>query len=293
MRNAPPSLSRPYWQRELRRIIFEADTPAGKAFDVVLLASIALSVLVVILESVASIRDAYGPLLLGIEWFFTILFTIEYILRLIAVRRPLRYARSFFGIVDVLSILPTYLSLLIPATHYLLVIRILRMLRIFRVLKLAEYLEEATILRRALVASQRKIVVFLLAVVSLVVVIGTMMYVIEGEEHGFTSIPVGIYWAVVTLSTVGYGDVSPQTPQGQALAVVVMLVGYGIIAVPTGIVTYELAQGGPPARVTTRSCPHCSGEGHDPDAIYCKLCGERLEAIELPPVGQAEPSAAE
>jgi voltage-gated potassium channel len=267
MRNGNQSLSRPAWKRELRRIIFEADTPAGKMFDVVLMVSIALSVVIVILESVPSINDVHGPLLLAIEWFFTILFTIEYILRLIAVQRPLRYARSFFGVVDVLSILPTYVSLLIPVTHYLLVIRILRLLRIFRVLKLAEYLEEATILRRALAASQRKISVFLLAVVTLVVIIGTLMYVIEGEEHGFTSIPIGIYWAVVTLSTVGYGDVSPQTPLGKAFAVVVMLVGYGIIAVPTGIVTFELAQGVPRARITTRACPHCSGEGHDPDAL--------------------------
>jgi voltage-gated potassium channel len=263
------------WQQRLHTVIFEADTPAGKAFDVVVMAAITMSVLVVILESVAGIRARYGQELLAIEWFFTFLFTIEYGLRLLSVRRAWGYAKSFFGIVDLLSILPTYISLLVPGTQYLLVIRILRLLRIFRVLKLVEYVGESGVLGRALWASRRKIGVFLLTVLTLVVIIGTLMYVVEGEEYGFTSIPVSIYWAVVTLTTVGYGDLSPQTPLGQALATLVMLLGYGIIAVPTGIVTLELNRAHP-TTVTTQSCPMCAAEGHDSDARYCKHCGSQL-----------------
>jgi voltage-gated potassium channel len=263
------------WQRRLHTIVFEADTPAGKAFDVLVMASIVISVLVVILESVASVRNAYGPALVALEWFFTIVFTVEYGIRLLSVRRAWRYVTSFFGVVDLLSILPTYMSVLIPGTQYLLVIRILRLLRIFRVLKLVEYVGEAGVLGRALLASRRKISVFLLTVVTLVVIIGALMYVVEGEAHGFTSIPLSIYWAVVTLTTVGYGDLSPQTPLGQALAMVVMLLGYGIIAVPTGIVTLELGRT-PPPEVTTQACPMCAAYGHDRDAVYCKYCGSQL-----------------
>lgn len=263
------------WRHKLHEIIFEADTPAGKAFDLVLIASIVLSVIAVMLESVQSIRDSYGEILYAVEWFFTVLFTLEYMLRLLSVNRPLRYATSFFGIVDFLAIIPTYLSLVLPGSQYLLVIRILRLLRIFRILKLAEYLVEADILRRALRASRRKITVFLLTVLSLVVIIGAIMYVIEGPENGFTSIPISIYWAIVTLTTVGYGDVSPRTPLGQALASLVMLLGYGIIAVPTGIVTVELSRAGR-AQVSTQACPACGATGHDDDAVYCKYCGEKL-----------------
>jgi voltage-gated potassium channel len=263
------------WRGRLHEVIFEADTRAGRAFDVTLIGLILLSVLAVMLESIGSVRARYGGWLYAAELTFTILFTLEYVLRLMSVRRPLLYASSFFGVVDLLAIVPTYLSLLVPGSHYLLVIRILRLLRVFRVLKLAEHLSEADVLMRALRASRRKISVFLLTVLTLVVVIGTLLYVIEGEENGFTSIPVSIYWAVVTLTTVGYGDISPKTPVGQTLAAVVMIIGYGIIAVPTGIVTVEIAQA-VRMPVSTQACPDCSSQGHDVDAVYCKYCGAKL-----------------
>jgi voltage-gated potassium channel len=271
------SRQRAAWRDRLHAIIFEAETPAGKAFDIILLISIGISVLVVMLESVPVVEAHYGRHLLYVEWFFTLLFTIEYVLRLISVLRPLAYARSFFGIVDFLSIVPTYLGLFISGAQYLLVIRILRLLRIFRVLKLVEYLEESRELTTALWASRRKISVFLLTVVTLVFIIGAAMYVIEGPQNGFTSIPISIYWAVVTLTTVGYGDITPQTTVGKTLATIVMLMGYGIIAVPTGIVTMELSRGRPrPQEALTRACPTCGREGHDPDAEYCKYCGSSL-----------------
>jgi voltage-gated potassium channel len=260
----------------LHEIIFEADTRAGRIFDLALIWLIVLSVATVILESVRSVRAQYGNVLYALEWFFTVIFTIEYLLRLLSVRRPVRYARSFFGVVDLLAIIPTYLSIFVPGSQYLLVIRILRLLRVFRLLKLSEYVAEADTLRRALRASRRKISVFISAVVLLVVIIGALMYVIEGEAHGFTSIPVSIYWAIVTLTTVGYGDLSPRTPFGQILASVVMVIGYGIIAVPTGIVSVELAQAVRQQKVSGQSCPSCSAEGHDPDAQFCKYCGARL-----------------
>lgn len=267
----------PRWKIRLHEVIFEADTPAGKAFDIGLIASILLSVIVVMLESVKGVRTVYGTALNGIEWFFTGLFTLEYILRLISVRRPWRYAFSFFGIVDILALLPTYLSWLIPGGQYLFTIRILRLLRVFRILKLSEYLSEATILTTALRASRRKISVFILTVLLLVVIIGSLMYLVEGEENGFDSIPTSIYWAIVTLTTVGYGDLSPQTPAGKALASLVMVMGYGIIAVPTGIVTVELSQAArKPQQINTQSCPSCGLEGHDSDAVFCKYCGSAL-----------------
>jgi voltage-gated potassium channel len=259
----------------LHEIIFEAETPAGRAFDFVLLGCIILSVLAVVLESVGSLRTAYGDILVTVEWAFTILFTVEYLLRLLSVRRPLRYARSFFGIVDLLAIVPSYLSLFLPGSHYLLVIRILRLLRVFRILKLSEYLVEADVLVRALRASRFKISVFLLTVITLVIIVGSTMYVVEGEANGFKDIPTSIYWAVVTLTTVGYGDLAPRTALGQLLASMVMLMGYGIIAVPTGIVTLELSRASQPA-ISTQACPSCSAEGHDPDAVYCKYCGSQL-----------------
>lgn len=265
----------PNWRHHLHEIIFEADTRAGKAFDVALLWAILLSVLAVMLDSVAAIREAYGPTLRRIEWFFTFLFTVEYGLRLVSVRHPGQYARSFFGIVDLLAILPTYLSLAVAGTQSLLVIRTLRLLRVFRVFKLARYVVEADTLLRALRASRVKILVFLWSVLSIVVVIGALMYLIEGEAHGFTSIPVSIYWAVVTMTTVGYGDIAPETVYGQILASVLMIVGYAIIAIPTGIVSVELASASR-AEVSTQACPACSKEGHDADARYCKHCGERL-----------------
>lgn len=263
------------WRSTLHEVIFEADTTAGRAFDIVLIASIVLSVVAVVCESVNHIETSYGALLRAIEWFFTILFTVEYALRLVCVTRPLRYATSFFGVVDLLAILPTYLSILLPGSHYLLVIRALRVLRVFRVLKLAQYLNEAQLLSQALYASRRKIAVFLFAMLTLVVIIGALMYMIEGEQHGFTSIPRSIYWAIVTLTTVGYGDIAPQTNVGQALAAMVMILGYGIIAVPTGIVTAELSRVSS-QDISTQACPACAAEGHDIDAIHCKYCGAPL-----------------
>ncbi len=262
------------WRKKLHEVIFEAETPMGKAFDIVLMWAIILSVLTVVLESVKSIRQEYGLLLYYLEWFFTFLFTIEYILRLLSVRKPWRYAFSFFGWVDILAIAPTYLSFFIPGLQYLLTIRILRLLRIFRVLKLSEYISEAQLLTTALKASSRKIGVFLLAVLSLVTVLGSLMYIIEGEENGFANIPYSIYWAIVTLTTVGYGDVAPQTPLGQVFASIVMIIGYGIIAVPTGIVTVEISRA--VGNTSTESCPSCTAHGHESDADYCKYCGEKL-----------------
>jgi len=259
----------------LHEIIFEADTPAGKLFDVLLILSIVVSVVLVMLDSVSSIRQSYGDLLYLGEWVFTILFTIEYILRLYSVGRPLSYATSFFGVVDLLAILPTYLSFIFPGSQYFLVIRILRVLRIFRVLKLVQYVGEARHLMRAMRASRRKITVFLFAVFTLVVIFGSVMYIIEDSQSGFTSIPQSIYWAIVTMTTVGYGDILPQTGLGQTLAALIMIIGYGIIAVPTGIVTAELAQVYKKS-ISTQACPQCSAEGHDPDAEYCKYCGANL-----------------
>lgn len=259
----------------LHEIIFEADTPGGKLFDLLLILSIIISVILVMLDSVSSIRQSYGRLLYFGEWFFTILFTIEYIFRLYSIGRPLAYATSFFGLVDLLAILPSFLSIIFPGTHYLLVIRILRVLRIFRVLKLAQYLGEIHVLNRALLASRRKITVFLFVVLTLVVIFGSLMYLIEDPEHGFTSIPRSIYWAIVTLTTVGYGDISPHTALGQAISAIIMIIGYGIIAVPTGIVTAELTQAYK-KNVSTQACRQCSAEGHDADAKHCKYCGAGL-----------------
>jgi voltage-gated potassium channel len=264
------------WRETLFEVIFEADTPAGKWFDIVLIVLILLSVVTVMLDSVAGIRSAHGRLLYGIEWCFTVLFTAEYVLRLVCVGRPLRYAVSFFGVVDLLAILPTYLSLLVFGSRYLAVVRLLRVLRVFRVLKLGHHIKEAGILKKALYASHRKILVFLFVVLTLVVIIGSLMHVIERGENGFTSIPRSVYWAIVTLTTVGYGDISPQTAPGQFLAAIVMILGYSIIAVPTGIVTVELAQASVPSRLNTQACPSCSAEGHDSDAVHCKFCGAKL-----------------
>jgi voltage-gated potassium channel len=263
------------WRLALHEIIFEADTRSGKVFDIILIVSIVLSVVAVMLDSVASIRVNHGPFLYRMEWFFTILFTIEYLLRLTCVTRPLYYAKSFFGVIDLLAIVPTYLSLIVPGSQYLLVIRSLRILRIFRVLKLVQYLGEIQILAAALRASARKILVFIFTVLTSVVILGSLMYLIEGAEHGFTSIPRGIYWAIVTLTTVGYGDISPSTSLGQALAAMIMIMGYGIIAVPTGIVTVELAQASRQP-ISTQACLACSAEGHDADAVHCKYCGAKL-----------------
>jgi len=270
MTNGPSKL-----RNTIHEIIFEADTPAGKAFDVALLVLIILSVIAVMLESTKTIEVRYGNLLRTFEWIVTIIFTIEYLLRLYCVGKPARYARSFFGIVDLLAILPTYLSVLIPGAQSLLVIRALRLLRVFRVLKLAHFVGEASELRAALSASARKIIVFLGAVLTIVVIVGSMMYLIEGQENGFTSIPVSIYWAIVTMTTVGYGDIAPQTALGKILASAIMIMGYGIIAVPTGIVSVELA-GVTRRRINTQACPECGAGGHDGDAVHCKYCGGKI-----------------
>lgn len=264
------------WREPLRRIIFEADTGPGKLFDVLLLWSIVISVLVVMLESVPAIREHYSGSLRTLEWTFTLLFTVEYLLRLAIVPRPMAYARSFFGIVDLLAILPSYLSLLLPGAQSLMVVRGLRLLRIFRVLKLARFLEEGRVLTRALYESRYKITVFVVTVLTLVTLIGALMHLIEGPENGFDSVPRGMYWAIVTLTTVGYGDISPQTWLGQSFASLVMIMGYGIIAVPTGIVTAALSRPVESRLVDTRVCPQCAGEGHEVDAKYCKFCGSGL-----------------
>ena len=262
------------FRRRLHEVVFEADTPAGKLFDIGLFLAILGSVAVVMLESMASIRAEAGLTFRTLEWIFTALFTAEYVLRLASVRNPWRYATSFFGIIDLIAILPSYLSLLIPGAQRLLAVRILRLLRIFRVLKLADYLSESNLLWQAMRASRRKITIFLFTVITIVIVVGTAMYVIEGEAHGFTSIPLAIYWAVVTLTTVGYGDLAPATVPGRVLAAVVMLLGYAIIAVPTGIVTMELSRAVHP--FSTQSCPGCLAQGHERDAVYCRHCGTHL-----------------
>jgi voltage-gated potassium channel len=263
-------------------IIFEHATATGRLFDVALILTILASVAVVMLESVQPVRSRYGAELIVLEWIFTLLFTVEYLARLWSVDRPRRYALSFFGLVDLFAVLPTYLSLLVPGGQVFIVIRILRVLRVFRVLKLAQYVGEATVLRAAIRASRFKITVFLISVVCIVVVVGSLMYLVEGPDSGFTSIPRGVYWGVVTLTTVGYGDIAPQTAAGQALAALVMILGYGIIAVPTGIWTVELAQQARRERqadrgVVGRVCGHCGRLEVDPEAAYCRYCGGSLK----------------
>lgn len=269
--SAPPGL-----RARLHTVIFESDTPAGKAFDVGLLWAIVLSVVAVMLESVSSFRLQHGVLIRNIEWLFTVLFTVEYGLRLVSVRRPLLYALSFFGLVDLLALLPSYLSLFLPGTQSLLVVRVLRLLRVFRVLRLASFLGQAEVLLTALRASRQKIIVFLGAVLSTVVIMGALMYLVEGEANGFDSIPRAMYWAIVTMTTVGYGDLTPKTVLGQFIASLLMIMGYGVLAVPTGIVSVELANASRHPAIDPRACPGCGLEGHDLDAAYCKSCGTPL-----------------
>lgn len=260
------------WRRKLYTVIFDADTFAGKLFDVVLIAAISISVIVVMFDSMVEIRSEHGDLLRFAEWFFTILFSLEYLVRIICVKSPRKYIFSFYGVIDVLAVLPTYLSLFLPGTQYLLTIRVLRILRIFRVLKLVKYLDEANYLTQALAASRRKISVFLFAVIMIAIFAGSLIYVVEGQENGFTSIPTSIYWAIVTLSTVGFGDIAPVTALGKFIAALIMVLGYGIIAVPTGIVSYEMARIGKKPRI----CPNCEATDHDKDAVHCKKCGAKL-----------------
>lgn len=266
-------------RKRIYTVIFEAETAIGKGFDMLLLILILTSVAVVMLESVPYIREAYGDWLTTAEWFITILFTVEYALRLVAVRHAWNYARSFMGIIDLLSILPTYLSLMFVGPQYLVTFRAIRLVRVFRVLKLTRYLGEAEVLQQAMLASRFKITVFMVTVLSAVTIIGTLMYIVESADSGFTSIPRSIYWAIVTLTTVGYGDIAPQTPLGQFLASLVMVLGYGILAVPTGIVTAELSNASRAANLPTKVCPHCMTEGHLPEARYCYHCGRQIEQV--------------
>ena len=256
-------------------VIFQHDDTHERAFDVVLIAAILLSVLVVMLDSVESIAARYGAALHVAEWVFTGLFTLEYALRLWSAREPLRYARSFYGAIDLLAILPTYLAVVFPAGRFLIALRVLRVLRVFRILKLAHYVREASVLSAALRASRHKITVFVSTVLTVVVVVGSLMYLIEGPESGFTSIPQSIYWAIVTITTVGYGDLAPTTPAGKVLASALMVLGYGIIAVPTGIVTLELDRASR-AQQDARVCRGCGVARHDPDANFCRYCGSGL-----------------
>ena len=272
------------WKIKLHDIIYEADTPAGKLFDVVLLITIITSILLVMLESVKSIDAKYHTLLDISEWIITILFTIEYIARVITVKKPLHYIFSFYGIIDFLSTVPKYISLIFGGVHALAALRALRLLRIFRILKLARYLGASNNLVRALKSSRAKISVFLFAVVIVSIILGTIMYLVEGEENGFSNIPKSVYWCIVTLTTVGFGDIAPQTPLGQFIASLVMILGYGIIAVPTGIVSAEYTAQNKPKEepqkpiihLNTQSCPTCSAEKHKDNAKFCYKCGHKL-----------------
>ncbi|HEY0338458.1 MAG TPA: ion transporter, partial [Burkholderiales bacterium] len=264
------------WRLRLYRVVFESDTRAGQIFDIVVIAAILLSVAAVMADSVESVAMRYSPLLNTLEWMFTILFTIEYIARLSCIERPLRYATSFFGIVDLVAVLPTYLAILFPEAQVLIDVRILRLLRCFRIFKLTAYLSEFRLLGRAMANSMRKILVFLSVVVMIVLIVGTLMYVIEGPQHGFTSIPKAVYWALSTITTVGYGDIVPRTELGRALASIVMLIGWGILAVPTGIVTAEMTAQKFSRQPADMACSACGNTGHDDDAAYCRICGARL-----------------
>ncbi|GIX36061.1 MAG: ion transporter [Lysobacteraceae bacterium] len=264
------------WRRHAFEVIFHHHQGAARTFDVGLIVAIVLSVLVVVLDSEPELHARHRDLFYALEWGFTLLFTVEYAVRLAVLKHPLRYARSFFGVVDLLSILPTWLSLLFSGTQYLLVVRILRLLRIFRVLKLVRYLDEAGVLLRSLQRSRRKVLVFVFAVLTLVVIFGAIMFQIEGPERGFTSIPVGMYWAIVTMATVGYGDLTPQTPLGQFVTSVLILIGYGIIAVPTGIYTTELAHTLREEQRDRRQCGQCGLGDHERDAAFCRNCGRML-----------------
>jgi voltage-gated potassium channel len=264
------------WRLRLYTVIFEADTRAGRAFDIALIVMILASVAVVVLDSMATVHARHADLLLALEWFFTLAFTVEYVARLACVRHPWRYARSPLGIIDLLAILPTYLAVLVPGLHALIDVRVLRLLRIFRLFKLGAYVSEFAALQRALLASRRKIVVFLAFVALVVMVMGTLMYVVEGPENGFTSIPVGVYWAITTMTTVGFGDITPKTDLGRLIASVMMLMGWGTLAVPTGIVSAELVTHQTLREPTTRTCHECLSEGHLPSAKFCRDCGAPL-----------------
>jgi voltage-gated potassium channel len=264
------------WQSRLHNTIYESNTVAGKVFDVALLILIISSIVVVMLDSVDSYHDRYGDIFLLLEWIFTGLFTIEYILRLISIQRPMRYVVSFLGLIDLLAVIPSYLSIFFVGAQSLLVLRALRLLRVFRIFKLTHFLTEMEFLRIALSTSAKKITIFMLAVFSLVIILGSVMYLVEKGENGFDSIPASIYWAIVTITTVGYGDIAPVTTGGKFIASVVMFIGYGIIAVPTGIITTEMAHAARLRKHGHETCPGCGKEGHDKDAVFCKFCGTPL-----------------
>lgn len=264
------------WRRRLHEIIYEADTPVGKLFDIILLILIVVSVIFVMVESVQGLSEyVYNYLYIG-EWVITIFFSIEYILRIISVRKPFRYIFSFYGIIDFLSTIPLYLSFILAGSNYLLTVRALRLLRVFRILKITRYIGEANRLRNALSNSRPKILVFLFTVLIVAVIAGTVMYLVEGEKNGFTSIPRSIYWCIVTLTTVGFGDIAPATPLGQFIASFIMILGYGIIAVPTGIVSAEYSKSENQVHLNTQTCTCCSAERHRDNAKYCYNCGEEL-----------------
>ena len=265
-----------HWRFRLHEVIYESNTPAGKAFDVGLLIAIFTSIMVVMLDSVVSIHLKYGNLFYKLEWIFTGLFTVEYILRLISIKKPIRYVFSLLGIIDLISLLPSYLSIIFIGAQSLLAFRALRLLRVFRIFKLGEFLSEINFLTQALKNSFRKISIFLLTVLTITVILGSIMYLVEQRENGFSNIPESIYWAIVTITTVGYGDISPITPMGKFVASVVMLIGYAIIAVPTGIITHDIAVAAKAKKEMPESCPSCSLEGHDADALFCKHCGSSL-----------------
>lgn len=266
--------SKTSWKHRLHEIIYEADTPAGKLFDVVLLIAILASILFVMLESVESIQKKHGDLLNIAEWVITILFSIEYIIRIISIKKPVRYIFSFYGVIDFLSTIPKYLSIFLVGSHNLAALRALRLLRVFRILKLARYIGESNRLLVALRASRAKIAVFLFFVVIICIILGTVMYMIEGSENGFTSIPRSVYWAIVTLTTVGYGDIAPGTPLGQLIASAIMILGYAIIAIPTGIVSSEMTR--MKVHTNTQACPSCLKESHQDGADFCYHCGSKL-----------------
>ena len=264
------------WRLRLYEIVFESETAAGRAFDQALVVAIVLSVAVVIADSVGPLQRRFGRAFDIAEWFFTVLFTAEYIARLASVQRPWRYARSFFGIVDLLAVLPTYLAIFAPGASALLNVRTLRLLRIFRIFKLSAYLQEYQMLAEALAASRRKILVFLSVVVMVALILGTLLYVVEGPEHGFKDIPTSVYWAITTITTVGFGDITPKTNLGRFIASIIMLLGWGTLAVPTGIVTAEIAARRGASLAPQRTCPGCGATAATPDARYCHLCGNAL-----------------
>jgi voltage-gated potassium channel len=269
------------WRRRMHEVIFESDTPAGRLFDKVIVTAILVSVVVVIADSVPSLQQRHRTAFNAIEWFFTLLFTVEYLARLLSVKRQLRYALSFFGIVDLLSVLPTYLAIIFPETHALIDVRILRLLRIFRIFKLTDYIVEYQMLGEALAASRRKVLVFLSAVLMVVLILGTLLYVVEGPEHGFKDIPTSVYWAVTTITTVGFGDITPKTDLGRLIASVMMLIGWGTLAVPTGIVTAEMtARRHLHMPALARSCENCGASGYGPEARFCQMCGAALPVTE-------------